>query len=44
MARKQGVSETAGAQVGLAKCLITRAGIVPTSHAGVLGSFPYLVS
>lgn len=36
MARRQGVSETAGAQIGFAKCLITRAfGIVPTSHTGI---------
>lgn len=34
------MSETAGAQVGFAKCLITRPGVVPTSHMGVLGSFP----
>lgn len=40
MARRQGVSETDGAQVGFAKCLITRPGIVPTSYTGVLASFP----
>lgn len=32
LARRKGVSETAGAQVGFAKRLITRPGIVPTSH------------
>lgn len=31
LARRKGVSETAGAQVGFAKCLITGAGMVPTS-------------
>ena len=32
LARRQGVSETAGAQVVFAKHLINRPGIVPTSH------------
>lgn len=32
LARRKGVSETAGAQIGFAKRLITRPGIVPTSH------------
>lgn len=36
LAKRQGVSETAGAQIGFAKCLITGPGIVPTIHMGVL--------
>lgn len=39
LARRQGVSETAGAQVVFAKRLINRPGIVPTSH-GVPAGFP----
>lgn len=40
LARRKGVSETAGAQIGFAKRLITRPGIVPTKPHGILADFP----